>query len=110
MRLLKRNKREFSYKRYLGSVEVTDSNGNYTGEKTITYTEPVTMIGNVGIAHGEAGVTYFGIYTNYDISIYVEPTHEIDETCIITFDGDEYNVTKVGQSLNHTIIACKKKD
>ena len=110
MKLLNRNKRSFTYKTLLGTVECVDSNNQYTGEKRTVYSTPVTMTGNVGIAHGTAGVTYFGTYTNYDISIYLEPTTSINESTIITYNGDEYNVTKVGQSLTHTIVACKKKD
>lgn len=61
MRTVQRNKREISYALYSGVTDVTDSEGNLTGEQTITYATPVTTRMNVSGGRGRAEIELFGV-------------------------------------------------
>ena len=43
MRSLERNKQTFYYALYSAVTEVKDENGDYTGEREITYSSPVSI-------------------------------------------------------------------
>lgn len=61
MRTCQRNKRDIWYSLFVDVSNITDSDGNYTGEQTISYTTPSQARMNVSGGRGQADVDVFGI-------------------------------------------------
>lgn len=119
MRTLKRNKRQFFYCLYLGETELTDSDGNYTGETAIGYETPVECWANISPATGQSDTEMFGNLTDYDRVIVSDDTAlPIDENTVLFIDstptdgagadGYDYTVRRVAKSLNSVAIAIRK--
>ena len=116
MKTLERNKRTFYYATYQGEQMLTDSEGNFTGERGITYSEPVKVRGYVSPANGGANAEVFGTQQSYDKTIILNGGNwPIDENTVVYIDSDpknaeryDYKVTGVAESLNHTTIAISK--
>lgn len=122
MRSLKRNEIAFHYALYGAEVEEVDEEGNFTGEMTIGYENPVKADANISASRGEASTEQFGISLDYDkIVCSCDMALPIDETTILWVDIkpvlDEYGATKtkhdyivkkVAKSLNSVQYAIKK--
>ena len=81
------NKKTYYYALYTGKTEITDSDGYYTGETTITYGNPVKDSANISPARGDSSVNQFGKDTDYDkVIVYGKASR--DQACKI----DEYSV------------------
>ena len=73
MHVLERNKQDLWYANPVSSVYSTDTNGLKTGEKTITYSEPVKLRMSMAVSSGAnnlgsqgiANVEPYGIVTGY---------------------------------------------
>lgn len=50
-----------AYAFYNGVTELTDNEGNYTGEYAVTYTNPVCSLMNVSGGRGQADISLFGL-------------------------------------------------
>ena len=61
MRTLQRNKRVLYYALYKGLTDVKDTDGNYTGEKEVTYYAPVKVRMNISGGRGRAEIEMFGV-------------------------------------------------
>ena len=61
MRTTQRDKRTIWYALYKGFTDMTDSDGNYTGEKAVVYDAPVKARMNVSGGRGQAAIEEFGI-------------------------------------------------
>lgn len=119
MRCLEANKRPFWYALYRGKVDVL-SDGMKTGEKVITYSDPVQVYGNISPASGVNVVEQFGNNENYDKVIILDPDTAplIDEHTVLCVDKEpsysdnvlvyDYVVKKVAKSLHHIAIAISK--
>ena len=79
MRDLNRNKKTIYYALYTGKSESTDSNGDYTGEQTLTYGNITPYRINVSESQRIAPTEPFGAYLDYSNRMI---TH--DMTCPIT--------------------------
>ena len=124
MRCMVRNKTRFYYASYIGETEITDENGNNTGEYRIAYENPIKMFGNVSAAQGEIQSRQFGESESYDKVIVLDDKDAlIDEHSILWVDTlphlnedgstdtpPDYVVKKVGRSLNGASIAISKVD
>ena len=124
MRCMARNKSKFYYASYIGETEITDENGNSTGEYNLNYSDPVEMHGNVSAAQGEMQSRQFGESESYDKVIVLDDRNTpIDEYSILWVDAlphlnedgstdtpHDYIVRKVAQSLNSVSIAVSKVD
>lgn len=120
MRTLKRNEQLFYYSLYKERAQLTDSDGNYTGEYGITYSDPVPMRANISPARGTAQTEQFGTGIDYDkVIVTCDMTCPIDENTVLFVDkapaknasGEyvyDYVVTKIAKSLNSISIAIKK--
>ncbi len=121
MRLLDRNKRTFYYALRNGRGMLTDSQGNYTGEPGITYSDPVKVRAYVSATRGSwtvisgATIDKFGIDLDYDKIIVLEGTDwDITEDSILWVDDTnvyhpyDYIVKRIAVYLGHTTIAIKK--
>ena len=116
MKTLERNKKTFYYATYLGEQMLTDDEGNYTGERGITYSETVEVRGYISPAKGGASAEVFGTQIAYDKTIILNGGGWlIDENTVLYIDADpsdaaryDYKVIGVAESLNHTTIAIAK--
>jgi len=119
-RLLKRNKRDFWYRNYLGNEPIRNENNLETGEHRIAYSDPVRIKANISAAKGEAEAEVFGSELQYDKSITLTnvPFTEncvlyVDRMPVIEDDGStktpfDYTVTLIGKTLNYAIVAITK--
>lgn len=114
MQLLKRNQQLIQYMNYSGSMSaITDSEGNYTGEYTETYTALKSVMGYVTPSKGEATEEMFGKDLDYDKILYVDKSCDMDEFSLLWVNtnssaANDYIVSKIAESLNHKAIAIKK--
>lgn len=122
MRSLKRNEQTFYYALYGEEVEEIDEEGNYTGETTIGYGNPVKVKANISASRGEASNEQFGVSLEYDkIICSCDMELPIEETSILWVDTKpvldaiettktkhDYIVKKVARSLNSVQYAIKK--
>lgn len=109
------NQTQFYYATYAGRQMSVDGSGYYTGESSISYSNPVSAYGNVSAARGEASVEQFGQDVAYDkIIVSCDTTLPITDTTIIWLDNNpasqphDYIVKKVAKSLNVISIAIRK--
>ena len=120
MRALERNKQTIYYANYTGRSEITDSNGLYTGETSLTYTSPVETKVNVSASRGQAEIELFGTDLNYTNTIATDKDLGIDEHSILwvgknayygsVITPHNYIVVSVAKSLNFIVYAIRKVD
>ena len=124
MRCLVRNKRTFYYASYIGETEIVDEYGNFTGEYSVNFTNPVKTLGNVSAAQGEMQSRQFGESESYDKVIVLDDRNApIDEHSVLWVDtlphlnedGStdtpyDYAVKRVARGLNGVSIAISKVD
>lgn len=120
MRCLERNKRIFWYCLYVGTEEIMDENGLYTGESIQQYSETYCMRANISAASGSAQTEPFGVDLSYDYVIVIDdPECLIDEHTLLCVDGDptydssgrmipDCVVKRVSRSLNSVSYAVSK--
>lgn len=117
VKCLKRNKRTFYYALYGQEVELTDADGNYTGETSIGYSDPVECKANISPATGQSNMEMFGNLTDYDrVIVSDDLTLPIDENSVLWIDRaptdgtHDYVVRRVAKSLNSVAYAVRKVD
>ena len=72
MNLLEIDKVDFWYGNYVSRTMLTDSNQNYTGERSTTYDTPTKASGTFSINTGAATAREFGTYIDYDYVIHMD--------------------------------------
>ena len=115
MRTVKRNKRPVAYAFYEGVTELTDSDGNLTGEYSVQYTEPVKTLMNVSGGRGQADIAMFGLTQTFGRTA---TTEDLDvpwntETVMwIETDPDtepfDYRVVAVSRTINQVVLALSE--
>lgn len=112
MRTVKRNKRPVAYAFYQGDTELTDSDGNLTGEYEVSYTEPVKTLMNVSGGRGQADIALFGLTQTFARTATTEDldTKWNTETVFwIETDPDsepfDYRVAAVSRTINQVVLA-----
>lgn len=124
MRLLKKNERPFYYQLYEDVTMLKASTGYYTGEKGVSYSDPVKLMGNISAVTGESVVAEFGTYDDYSkVILLTDMTCPIDENSVLwidrvpTYDGEgnltntpDYVVRHVAKTLNVIAYAIAKVD
>lgn len=137
MRVLERNKQKLWYANPTGFEYATDSNGFKTGEKVITYGEPVEADMSMAISSGAnnlgsqgmVSIEPYGMVTGYTHRAVTEdmncPMQEesrvwygISPTVTVVVDGIEqkeavphnFEVVRKARSLNHLIYYLKEVD
>lgn len=112
MRTLQRNKRPVAYASYNGATELTDSDGNYTGEYGVSYTSPISTLMNVSGGRGQADIALFGLTQTFARTA---TTQDLDtdwntemvfwvETDPATEPFD-YRVVAVSRTINQVVLA-----
>lgn len=127
MRDLRANTRELWYATYQGETAVVDENGDLTGEKQKSYSEPVKFRANLSATRGTQGFTgtgvsydYFGADVQYDLIISTaNMTLPIDEYTLIwtsepakvngvvDYEQAQYRVKAVARGLQHMKYAIR---
>lgn len=109
MRMINRNLHTCYYKLVDTTTQAVDSDGLYTGESTIVYTDPVEFRAVISPATGGASDYIFGNLENYDKILQFDMLDcPITTTSIIIIDDADYIVSRVAESLNHYTVAVKK--
>ena len=114
MRGLERNKQSFYYALYSGVTDQTDSNGDLTGEKVITYGTPTEMRANIAPPKGLAVIEQFGVdsqctrlicTTDMTCPLDLQSVLWIDEA---TTNPPNFKVVDVKRSLNSIIYGISE--
>ena len=112
MRTLKRNKRPVAYAFYQGVTELTDDDGNLTGEYAVSYTEPIKTLMNVSGGKGQAGISLFGLTDTFARTVVTEDLETPFNTqTVFWIDADpdtephDYRVIAVARTINQVVIA-----
>ena len=122
MRTLNRNKVRIYYANYRDKTPIKDEYGNLTGEYSVSYDNPVSVMANVSAARGEATTRQFGDDQSYDrVIVLDDPKFPISTTSILWLDTQpeiledgstgtphDYIVKQVAASLNSVSIAVSK--
>lgn len=123
MRCMKRNKQKFYYANLIGNTEVTDSNGNFTGENEISYSDPEEFDASISSAIGDTEIELFGKDLQYDKTICFDKMRPegFNEYSVLWIDrepyedgqltGYDYIVRKISKSLNgFWVVAIAKNE
>lgn len=117
MRTVQRNKREISYALYSGVTDVVDSEGNLTGEQTVSYATPVTTRMNVSGGRGRAEIELFGVDNPFTRTVVTDDlTTPFDTDTIWWFEANpatephNYRCTGVSRTINQVVIALAELD
>ena len=129
MRNLIRNNRTMWYATYSDATKKVDDNGDYTGEETAEYVDPVEFHANLSATRGTQGFTgtgaspdYFGADIDYALIISTAqmdlPINEhsliwteqpvLDENGHADPDTAQFAVTAVARGLYHMKYAIKR--
>ena len=116
------------YALYTGQTDAVDENGDYTGDQTVSYSEPVQFEANLSATRGTQGFTgtgasndYFGADIKYDLIISTaqmdlpldehsliwvkEP--ETDTLGNVNYDSAGFYVKAVARGLHHMKYAIR---
>lgn len=117
MRVVNRNRRPVAYAFYEGTTELTDENGNFTGEFQVNYSDPVLALMNVSGGRGQANVRLFGIGSEFDRTIVTDDLttpFSTDTVFWIETDPDnapfDYRVVRVARTINQVVLGLTEVD
>ena len=112
MRTVKRNKRPVAYAFYQGVTELTDSDGNLTGEYSVSYTEPTKTLMNVSGGRGQADIALFGLTQTFARTATTEDLETKWNTeTVFWIEADpetepfDNRVVAVSRTINQVVIA-----
>lgn len=120
MRLLRRNARTIHLSYLVDTVEIVNAEGKGTGEYRNVYSDPVSILANVGTPGGKTGVSgditheNFGLLSRYErvIALY-DKSLPITETTLVWVDktpregSHDYEVLRIMPNLNSLLVAVK---
>lgn len=103
MRTVLRNKRPVWVCPYIGFSQLTDSDGNLTGEYEVKYDLPTRIMANVAPATGQAALEIFGNSEDYDKVVLIDCTEDIvyspkDYDGAVTADGYYFGVGRITEN------------
>lgn len=117
MRLQNRNKRTVYYADYLGTEPITDSQGNFTGEERILYSEkkPYRVMVTVATTATNAYVNRrdFGNEESYQLSLVCPIRNPFSATTVFWVDDLEsethdYHVIGITNMVNQSFVTIRK--
>lgn len=122
MRNLMLNKSKLYVLNYKGEVDSVDEDGNYTGEKTISYSKSITFMGHVSGARGSSQVEMFGTDVAYDKTIILTKKEfdrlKITENSVFFIEKQptykdnvplyDYRVSRIAETINEVAIAIQR--
>lgn len=116
MRTTHRDRRTIGYALYLGVTDVVESEGNLTGEQTVSYEAPVTARMNVSGGRGRAEIELFGVDNPFTRTVVTEDLTTPFDTDTIwwfgvpTTEPHNYRCTGVSRTINQVVIALAEID
>jgi hypothetical protein len=112
LRTVKRNKRTVSYAFYQGVTALTDEDGLYTGEYSVSYTTPVKAKMNVSGGRGQADIALFGLTQTFARTAVTEDLKTPFNTeTVFWIERDpetepfDYRVVAVSRTINQVVLA-----
>lgn len=100
------------YALYVSDSELTDSDGNYTGEHGDNYSAPVKARMNISGGRGQAEIELFGIENPFTRTAVTDDlTTPFDTDTVFWFEADpatdehNYRCTGVARTINQVVIA-----
>jgi hypothetical protein len=112
VRTINRNKRPVAYASYLGVQELVDESGNFTGEYSVQYTDPVKTRMNVSGGRGQSNISLFGLTDNFARTVVTDDLETDFNTEMVFWiekDPDtepfDYRVVLVSRTINQVVIA-----
>jgi hypothetical protein len=115
LRTVKRNKRPVAYAFYQGVTELTDDDGNLTGEYSVQYTEPIKALMNVSGGRGQADIAMFGLTQTFGRTATTEDLDVPWNTQTVMWietDPDtepfDYRVVAVSRTINQVVLALSE--
>lgn len=112
MRTVKRNKRPVAYAFYDGVTALTDDDGLYTGEYSVSYTTPIKTLMNVSGGRGQADIALFGLTQTFARTATTEDLQTPFNTQTVFWvenDPDtepfDYRVVAVSRTINQVVLA-----
>lgn len=113
MRTSQRDKRPVAYAFYNGVTELTDNDGNYTGEYGVSYTTPVKTLMNVSGGRGQADIALFGLTQTFSRTATTQDlTTPFDTETVFWVEKDpdanepfDYRVVAVSRTINQVVLA-----
>ena len=101
-----------AYAFYQGVTELTDADGNLTGEYSVQYTEPVKTLMNVSGGRGQADIALFGLTQTFGRTATTEDLDVLWSTETVFWietDPDsepfDYRVAAVSRTINQVVLA-----
>ena len=117
MRTVQRDKRPVAYASYVGSTELVDADGNYTGEYAVEYSTPVKTLMNVSGGRGQADIALFGLTQNFSRTAVTQDLDTNWNTEMVMWverDPDtepfDYRITRVARTINQVVLALEEVD
>lgn len=115
MRTVKRNKRPVAYAFYEGVTALTDSDGLYTGEYSVSHTTPVKTLMNVSGGRGQADIALFGLTQTFARTAVTEDlTTPFNTETVFWIERDpdtepfDYRVVAVSRTINQVVLALSE--
>jgi hypothetical protein len=115
LRTVKRNKRPVAYAFYQGVTELTDSDGNLTGEYSVQYTEPIKTLMNVSGGRGQADIALFGLTQTFGRTATTEDLDTQWNTQTVMWieknpdtEPFDYRVVAVSRTINQVVLALSE--
>ena len=112
MRTTHRDKRPVAYAFYGGVHELTDDDGNYTGEYEVYYTDPVKTLMNVSGGRGQADIALFGLTDTFSRTATTQDLEtEFNTETVFWIENDpdtdpfDYRVVAVARTINQVVLA-----
>lgn len=112
MRTVKRNKRPVAYAFYDGVTELTDTDGNLTGEYSVQYTIPAKTLMNVSGGRGQADIALFGLTQTFARTATTEDlTTPFNTQTVFWVEKNpdtepfDYRVVAVSRTINQVVLA-----
>lgn len=112
MRTVKRNKRPVAYAFYEGVTALTDDDGLYTGEYSVSYTTPIKTLMNVSGGRGQADIALFGLTQTFARTATTEDlTTPFNTQTVFWVEADpdtqpfDYRVVAVSRTINQVVLA-----
>lgn len=110
MKCLKRNMTDFEYLPYSGLTSDLNEDDEHTGEPHRIFDTPVPYQGNISTQSGHTNQYFFGQDTRYShVLVMDDPKADIQETGLIRWNGQLYDITAIRRSLNAISVALRQQ-
>lgn len=115
MRTSQRDKRKIYYALYIGKTDQVGSDGNYTGDKDLTYSALVEARMNVSGGRGQAAVEMFGVDNPFTHTAVTDDLATAFSTDTIFWFGVDpathsynFRCTGISRTINQVVIALEE--